>query len=97
MYGKLNLRGPFPLPIFGNYFYYASGINKAHMDLVKKFGKTLLFYEGGSPVVCTADPELVKIISIREFKHFTNRRVKFFQYFLNVYSFFLIIILLLDV
>lgn len=67
MYGKLNLRRPLLLPIVRNYFYYASGMNKAHMHLVKKFGKTLLFYVGGSPVVFTADPELYEFKIILDF------------------------------
>lgn len=76
MYGKMNLTGPIPLPLFGNMLSLFN-LNATQIKLVKKYGKTILFFEGTTPVVWTADPELVKIITIRDFKHFTSRRVSF--------------------
>ena len=76
---KLNssVPGPFPLPIFGNmYGFIRHGISQYHMESFKKYGKTFQsFGIGLLPEIVTSDPELIKAITIKEFKLFQNRRV----------------------
>lgn len=71
---KSGLRGAVPLPIFGNFLSYAiNGLNANTINIVNKYGKNSIFFEGTKPVILTADAELIKAITIRDFKHFTAR------------------------
>lgn len=74
-YKKNNLGGPMPLPLFGNLLMYRKGLNYCHLDLVNNYGKTFLLSEGlSSPLICTADPDFIKAVAIKDFRYFVNRR-----------------------
>lgn len=79
---KLNLPGPTPWPILGNFVdVIRNGLIQNDMVLMKKYGKTIGFFEGSNPVVMTIDPRLVKAICIKDFSSFVNRRVIFIPLF----------------
>lgn len=80
VYFQSGFSGPFPLPLVGNLMgLMIKGVNANYDDCVKKYGKTTLVYEGTGPTILTADPELIKTISIKEFHIFPSR----FKTFLN--------------
>lgn len=73
---KSKINGPIPLPLIGNWASFMSGgLSKGTQDLVEKYGKTVLFFEGSNPCIYSADPEFIKAVSIKDFKYFINRRV----------------------
>nr|QUF59374.1 cytochrome p450 CYP3044B7 [Brachionus angularis] len=73
---KLNVNGPTPLPMLGNFIgIIKDGLPYNHINLIKKYGKVVGYFEGGTPVILTTDPKLLKLIMIKDFHSFTNRRV----------------------
>nr|QUF59375.1 cytochrome p450 CYP3044B8 [Brachionus angularis] len=73
---RLNINGPTPLPIVGNF----TGIIKYGLPyndtrLIKKYGKIVGYFEGSEPIILTTDPKLLKLIMIKDFHNFTNRRL----------------------
>lgn len=73
---KMNLPGPTPWPILGNFVdVIRNGLIKNDMALMKKYGKTVGFFEGVSPVIMTIDTKLIRAFCIKDFGSFTNRRV----------------------
>lgn len=72
---RSKINGPIPLPLIGNWTSFMSGgLCKGTRDLVEKYGKTVLFFEGSHPCIYSADPEFIKAVSIKDFKYFYNRR-----------------------
>ena len=75
---KSGLKGLMPLPLVGNFLsLMTGGLAATHMNIVEKYGKTTIFFEGMNPVIQTADPELIKAITIKDFRYFISRRVRF--------------------
>nr|QUF59370.1 cytochrome p450 CYP3044B3 [Brachionus angularis] len=71
---KCNIKGPKPLPLVGNFFSIAKhGMPYYHKQLIEKYGKTMGYYEGSTPIILTTDPKLLKLILIKDFSNFTNR------------------------
>ncbi len=74
---KLNLNGPTPLPLFGNFLSVIfKGIIKNDMHYVNKYGKTFGVFEGTIPKISTADVNLIKCILIKDSHYFVNRQVE---------------------
>ena len=46
------------------------------MELVKKYGKVFGYFDGLRPNLWVSDPDLIKAICVKDFNHFTDRRVK---------------------
>ena len=72
---RCGIPGPEPHLIFGNLF---DGIEGKSMDekqkyLIEKYGKIVGYYTGARINVLVADPELVKLIQIKDFQYFTDR------------------------
>ena len=72
----MNIPGPTPLPFVGN-FHSAlmRGLTENHQELIRKYGKTVGVFDGFTPMIITADVNLIKNITIRDFSHFVNHRV----------------------
>ncbi len=66
--------GPEPHLIFGNIKeYQTKGYAKCHEEWINKYGTIVGYYLGGKPYVLIADHELLKLIQIKDFQHFTKR------------------------
>ncbi|EDL18981.1 mCG17257 [Mus musculus] len=75
LFKKLGIPGPKPLPLFGNIINYLDGMWKFDDDCYKKYGKIWGFYEGPQPILAIMDPEIIKIVLVKEcYSVFTNRR-----------------------
>lgn len=74
---RLNLPAPMSWPILGNLVSaIRNGLIQNDFLLIKKYGKTVGFYEGFMPVIMTTDLKLIKAFCIKDFGTFVNRRVK---------------------
>lgn len=74
---KCNLPGPKPAPVVGNMLDVVKKTFAVHdLEIVKKYGKTLGYYEGTTPIIITTDVKFIKTFMIKEFSSFVNRRVK---------------------
>ncbi|EDL05793.1 mCG115420, isoform CRA_a [Mus musculus] len=75
LFKKLGIPGPKPLPLLGTIFNYYDGMWKFDEDCYKKYGKIWGFYEGPQPILAIMDPEIIKIVLVKEcYSVFTNRR-----------------------
>ena len=73
---RLNLPAPTPLPIFGNFLnVIRNGLLQNDIEVMRKYGKTIGFYEGATPVIMTTDVKLIKAFCIKDVGSFVNRRV----------------------
>lgn len=51
------------------------GLSIHDVDIIKKYGKTVGYFEGEAPVVITTDIKFMKNVLIKDFSYFVNRRV----------------------
>jgi cytochrome P450 family 3 subfamily A len=66
--------GPTPQLIFGNLRDYNSkGYNECFEIWKKKYGRVFGYYLGAKPFVVVTDPELLKLIQIKDFQQFSSR------------------------
>ncbi|ODM88825.1 Cytochrome P450 3A21 [Orchesella cincta] len=56
-------------------FVYKKIVHDQDIENVKKYGKIYGSYEGRFPHIYVADPELVRLICIKDFDHFHNKRI----------------------
>ncbi|XP_042143636.1 cytochrome P450 3A21-like [Ixodes scapularis] len=49
--------------------------HKMDLDRYTKYGRLFGVYEGGKPVLFVGDPELVKLVLVKDFPSLPNRRV----------------------
>lgn len=72
---KLNVPGPKPIPFLGNFLETRKydGLHLMHLDYLKKYGKVFAICLGGRPTLVVADPELLKLILVKDFPSFHNR------------------------
>ena len=75
-FNKLGLKGPKPTFFIGNFGdLMTTGIAQYDIDIFKKYGKTLGYFEGSQPVILTKDVKFIKAVMIKDFSCFVNRRV----------------------
>ncbi|XP_076996603.1 cytochrome P450 3A4-like [Tamandua tetradactyla] len=75
VFTTLGIPGPRPLPFFGTFLEYRKGFLQFDLECFKKYGKTWGIYDGRQPALAVLDPELIKVILVKEFHNlFTNRR-----------------------
>ncbi|CAL8106832.1 unnamed protein product [Orchesella dallaii] len=55
-------------------FLHNKVIHVADAENVKKYGKVFGYYEGRTPHIFIADPEMIRLIFIKDFDHFHNKR-----------------------
>lgn len=73
---RMNLPGPEPLPLVGNFLgVIRKGVQQNDIDLRKAYGKMLGYFEGSQPIILTTDVKFLKNMMIKDFNSFVNRRV----------------------
>ena len=84
---KMNLPGPKPWPLIGNFDgILLDGMQANDMKLVKTYGKTFGYFEGSFPVIMTTDVKFIKTYLIKDFNSFVNRRVYILISYLYLYD-----------
>ena len=75
---KLGLSGPPPLPLIGNAKSLILNAKKLHEELCKErklYGKVYGLYVLKTPTIVVSDPEILKVILVKEFEKFHDRPV----------------------
>ncbi|UJR23768.1 hypothetical protein I4U23_026744 [Adineta vaga] len=76
IFRRNGIPGPIPIPFLGEMFnVMRKGIYKNDVELVKKYGKIVGVYEGTTPIVLIADPDLLRNVLIKDSHVFINRRI----------------------
>ncbi|XP_070617450.1 cytochrome P450 3A24-like [Erythrolamprus reginae] len=74
VFRKLGIPGPMPFPFIGTAFGYRHGRSNFDVDCFKKYGKIWGTYDGRQPMLAITDPEIIKIVLVKEsYSAFLNR------------------------
>ncbi|CAG2171743.1 unnamed protein product, partial [Oppiella nova] len=73
-WSKRGIKGPRPLPIFGNILdIFITPRPIQELNWAKKFGKLYGYYFKAQPILTISDPDLIKTILVKDFHLFTDR------------------------
>lgn len=73
---RIGIPGPPPHFIKGNIQEIEQkGLAECHKQWISKYGRIIGYYLGCRPFILIADPELLKLIQIKNFKDFADRRI----------------------
>lgn len=73
---RLGIPGPPPNFITGNMKEIdEKGLGKCHQEWIEKYGKIVGYYIGCRPFILTSDIDLLKLIQIKHFHSFSDRKV----------------------
>lgn len=66
--------GPKPHLIFGHLREYNSrGYNNCYEEWKRVYGRIFGYYLGAKPFIVVTDPQLLRLIQIKDFNHFSDR------------------------
>lgn len=78
---RMNLPGPAPWPLIGNFMdVVKKGLHRHDIEIFKEYGKTVGYFEGSHPVILTSDIKFMKVFLVKDFGSFVNRRVNHFYF-----------------
>lgn len=74
-----HVNGPAPVPFIGNNYFFTRDIGWHDLDLqqIKKYGKVYGTYQGMTPVLMVADPQILQDVLVRDFSSFSLRHSYF--------------------
>ncbi|KAG8176928.1 hypothetical protein JTE90_018711 [Oedothorax gibbosus] len=73
---KQNIPFVRPLPFIGNVIdIFKKPIHEIEHERYKKYGRVFGIFEGKNPVLCVAEPKLLKDILVKDFSAFPSRRL----------------------
>lgn len=71
---RLGIAGPKPVPFLGVLpELRKKGSLEMDLDLVKRYGKCFGVFIGNAPSLMISEPEMIRLVCIKEFANFTNR------------------------
>lgn len=73
LFQRYGIPGPKPHFLLGNIREFNDKKIKCFEEWEKKYGKMFGFFLGSKPYLICLDVEFIKIMQIKEFKHFANR------------------------
>ena len=73
-WSKRGIKGPLPFPLLGTLWVYmkSPSTKDAEAELLKEYGKVVGIYEGVTPVLLLAEPDLIKEVLVKNFASFTD-------------------------
>ncbi|XP_074641107.1 cytochrome P450 3A29-like [Tubulanus polymorphus] len=76
LFKDLGLPGPTPNTIFGNLIdIKKKGLGKCLQEWSQAYGKVYGYFEGPDAVLVTSDVDLLKRVYVKDFKHFSKRKL----------------------
>ena len=82
----IGLRGPTPLPLVGNFlnfFLYARNLHERQREDQRAYGRIYGLYLLKTPTIVVSDPEILKVVLVKEFEKFHDRPVSRFCFHIS--------------
>ncbi|XP_022343234.1 cytochrome P450 3A24-like [Crassostrea virginica] len=76
IFEKMGIPGPKPNFLFGNLLsFWRMPLFKKYQEWYREYGKTFGYFEGPTPVLVTADVDVLQQVFVKQFKKFHARKV----------------------